>query len=87
VQLANHAFCDDGLFCNGAEACHAAVGCVAGAAPCAPDLLCDEAAQQCTVPPIPTVSQWGLVVLALLLVVGAKLRSRRWSAGAASMTY
>ena len=34
------------------------------------DDLCDE-------PPIPTVSQWGLIVLALLLAVGAKIRFGR----------
>ena len=37
--------CDDGLFCNGAEACDAGV-CQAGSDPCSP-LSCDEAADMC----------------------------------------
>lgn len=38
--------CDDGKFCNGAEACTDGV-CVAGMAACAADQACDEASQQC----------------------------------------
>jgi len=38
--------CDDGKFCNGAEACTGGV-CVAGMAACAADQACDEATQQC----------------------------------------
>jgi polyhydroxybutyrate depolymerase len=38
--------CDDGKFCNGAEACTDGV-CVAGMAACTADQACDEASQQC----------------------------------------
>ena len=72
VQLANHAFCDDGLFCNGQETCDLQAGCAAGIDPCAFGMDCDEATETCFVPPIPTISEWGLVILALLLVTGAK---------------
>lgn len=45
--------CDDGLFCNGLERCSPGAagagedGCVAGRAPCAGTLGCDEAEDQC----------------------------------------
>ncbi|MBN2361037.1 MAG: S8 family serine peptidase [Deltaproteobacteria bacterium] len=48
--------CDDGLFCNGAETCDPARGCVAGVAPCADDgdactdTVCDEDLDQCLYP-------------------------------------
>jgi len=38
--------CDDGVFCNGAEACEAGT-CVQGDLPCADDQLCREAREQC----------------------------------------
>jgi hypothetical protein len=37
VHVANHGACDDGAFCNGAEACVVGAGCVAGAPP-----VCDD---------------------------------------------
>jgi hypothetical protein len=46
------AACDDGLFCNGAESCHATAGCLAGAAPVVDDGVactvdsCDETADR-----------------------------------------
>jgi endonuclease I len=38
--------CDDGLFCNGAETCDAAAGCLGGASPC-PGQLCNEGLNAC----------------------------------------
>ncbi len=62
--------CDDGLFCNGIETCDLAGGCIAGDPPCPPSWVCDEDLNACIVPPFPTVSEWGLVVLTLLLLIG-----------------
>ncbi len=45
-HAANHAACDDGLFCNGAETCNVATGCQAGSDPC-PGQLCDEPTDTC----------------------------------------
>ena len=47
--------CNDGLFCNGAETCDAALGCRPGAAPCPADGVactvdCDEATDACYQP-------------------------------------
>lgn len=49
-NVPNNASCDDGLFCNGAETCHATLGCQAGADPCAPN-PCDEPTDSCILPP------------------------------------
>ena len=40
--------CNDGLYCNGAETCNPATGCVAGAAPCGPTAWCEESNHVCT---------------------------------------
>jgi hypothetical protein len=40
--------CDDGLFCNGPEACSAARACVSAVPPCLPCQTCDEASRSCT---------------------------------------
>ena len=40
------ASCDDGLFCNGAESCDIAVGCVVGSDPCG-QFFCDEMTDSC----------------------------------------
>ncbi|MBI4718026.1 MAG: hypothetical protein HY763_09500 [Planctomycetes bacterium] len=65
--------CDDDIFCNGRETTDPSTGeCVAGVPPCEADFLCDEEQDACLVI-TPTVSQWGLVVLALLLLAGAKV--------------
>jgi len=77
VHFSDQDACDDGLFCNGLETCDVQVGCLGGSAPCAPELFCDEASDACIVPPIPTVSQWGLVLLALALLSAGKVRSLR----------
>ena len=48
VNAANDVLCDDGLFCNGAEACDAALDCLSGSAPNIDDSIsctddsCDE---------------------------------------------
>jgi hypothetical protein len=38
---------------------------------------CDEATQQCASNPIPTISEWGLLVVAIVLLISAKLAFRR----------
>ncbi len=68
-----NAGCSDGLFCNGEEQCGTAGQCGPGEPPCLPDQICDENADVCRDGPIPTVSVWGLVVLTLLLLIGAKI--------------
>ncbi len=68
--------CDDGLFCNGHETCHAESGtCLPATDPCLPDLVCDESRGACVlaIPPIPTVSAWGLMIMTLALLSGAKI--------------
>lgn len=73
----NDAICDDGLWCNGVESCDAALDCQWGTEPCG-TTPCDEDNDQCepTVT-IPTVSQWGLIGLSLLLLIGAKVYFKR----------
>ena len=65
--------CDDGLFCSGVEICEANA-CGSGTPPCEIYEECDEATASCS-PRIPAVSTWGLAVLALILLIAAKLRS------------
>jgi len=66
--------CDDGLFCNGVEFCDPILGCQDGPDPCDPIReVCDEVNDVCKPAPIPTVSEWGMVALALLLLIGAKV--------------
>jgi hypothetical protein len=43
----DHASCDDGQFCNGAEQCDPEAGCVSGEDPCPIDFWCHEATQSC----------------------------------------
>lgn len=42
----NHGACNDGLFCNGTESCHATLGCQSGTDPCAPE-PCNEGSDTC----------------------------------------
>jgi hypothetical protein len=73
--------CDDGVFCNGAETCAPPGGCVGGTPPSCDDGVdctadsCDTATDACVNDDagcsIPTVSEWGLVVLTLMLLMGA----------------
>lgn len=51
----NHALCDNGLYCDGAETCHPTLGCQAGAPPCVDGVTCTtdtcaEATDTCTFP-------------------------------------
>lgn len=46
THVPSTAACDDGLFCNGAEACHATLGCRPGVDPCAGD-TCNESTDTC----------------------------------------
>ena len=70
----NDAQCDNGLFCDGEEFCDPALGCRLSPPPCSEDQRCDEDAHICEPGRIPTVSTWGLVILTLLILVGAKVR-------------
>ena len=64
----------DGLFCNGTEGCAEPNGCFAGTPPCNPSTeICDEATDTCAPAAIPTVSEWGLAIMSLLLLVGLKV--------------
>jgi hypothetical protein len=45
-NLPDDAFCDNGLFCDGAETCDVVLDCQAGSDPCAP-LACDEENDVC----------------------------------------
>jgi len=75
--------CDNGLACDGVEACTPSTGCVPGT-PVNCDDGIDCTADSCSDPSgtcvnddadcsIPTVSEWGLVVLTLMLLIGAKV--------------
>jgi hypothetical protein len=73
THVAVDAACDDGLWCNGFEFCSVQLGCQDGPDPCEADQVCDEVKDQCEPGTIPTVSTWGMVILALLLLTGAKV--------------
>jgi endonuclease/exonuclease/phosphatase family metal-dependent hydrolase len=49
LHTADHAACDDGLFCTGAEVCDVALDCQPGPAPCAGQ-ACSEATASCVAP-------------------------------------
>jgi hypothetical protein len=49
IYIPNDANCDDGLFCNGAETCHFALGCQLGEHPC-PGQFCDDETSICLSP-------------------------------------
>ena len=67
----NDVACDNGQWCDGIETCDAIAGCLQGLDPC-PSSLCDETTDTCAPEGIPTVSGWGTIILALLLVAGWK---------------
>ena len=65
---------DNGVFCDGVEVCDESSGvCVSPGNPCEDPLCCDVESDSCQLECIPTTSQWGLVIMALLLIVGSKL--------------
>ncbi|MEK6676527.1 MAG: hypothetical protein AABZ47_12855 [Planctomycetota bacterium] len=74
--------CDDGVFCNGCETSGQVAGvCQSGDPPCASGSDCGEIQGICV--GIPTVSEWGLVVMTLLLMTGGKIYfARRKTASA-----
>lgn len=80
VHTINHAQCDNGLYCDGQEQCDLTLGCLSGTPPCAPDLVCNEETDTCGRPTIPTVSDWGIVILALVLLIESKVRFRAFTA-------
>jgi hypothetical protein len=65
--------CDDGLFCNGAEICDPILGCLDQPDPCDATQTCYEDKDDCFDNTIPTVSEWGLVILTLLLLTSGKV--------------
>jgi len=74
--------CDDGLFCNGSEGCDPIDGCFDNEDPCDETQTCYEYKDHCYDNIIPTVSEWGLVILTLLLLTGAKVYFSRRQATA-----
>ena len=56
---------------------------MSGTNPCAPSEVCDEVEDECVAASIPAVSEWGLVVLALLLLAGGKVYFNRRRCAAA----
>ncbi len=77
AQCCDDAGCSDNLaFCDGTESCVAGV-CVSSGNPCDPSTpTCCEADDSCTAgmcDAIPTVSEWGMLMLTLLLLVGWKI--------------
>ena len=69
----NPLICDDGLFCNGAEICDPILGCLDQPDPCDETQICYEDKDDCFDNVIPTVSEWGLVILMLLLLASSKV--------------
>jgi hypothetical protein len=73
----------DEFFCNGVEICDPIRGVLDQADPCDPDTQeCYEEDDTCFDLVIPTVSEWGLVILTLLLLTGAKIYFSRRQATA-----
>ena len=70
---------DDGIFCNGVPVCDPEIGgCVSPGSPCSGGDVCCEDDDSCTLEGcdeviIPTVSQWGILVLTLLLLTIGKV--------------
>ncbi|MEK6675878.1 MAG: hypothetical protein AABZ47_09525, partial [Planctomycetota bacterium] len=58
IYNANHAACNDGLFCTGAETCQLGFGCVSSGNPCDGLALCDEPGDFCRCPS-PTIAAVG----------------------------
>jgi len=82
-HVANNTLCDDGLWCNGAETCSLTLGCQPGIPECTgPGQVCYEDKDACFDNIIPTVSEWGIVILTLLLLTGAKVYFSRRQATA-----
>jgi hypothetical protein len=74
----------DDLFCNGVETCDPVEGVQDNEDPCDDPgtQVCYEEDDECFDLVIPTVSEWGLVILALLLLTGAKIYFSRRQATA-----
>jgi hypothetical protein len=74
----------DDLFCNGIETCDPITGIVDNEDPCDDPgtQVCYEEKDECFDLIIPTVSEWGLVILTLLLLTGAKVYFSRRQATA-----
>lgn len=72
AECASDGNCADGLYCNGVEMCEGNV-CGPGQPPCGVNEVCEEDRDYCS-PRIPAVSHWGMIILGLAVLVGAKLR-------------
>ncbi len=73
MNTPNDAACDDGLFCNGLEVCDPDLDCVVGDDPCGLGLSCEEEADECVEIAVPAVSEWGLIIITLLLLAASKI--------------
>jgi hypothetical protein len=82
THTADASLCDNALFCDGVEICDLTLGCLDGADPCDATQTCYEYKDHCFDNIIPTVSEWGLVILTLLLLTGAKVYFSRRQATA-----
>jgi len=74
--------CDNGLFCKRGRILRCKRLSASGDPPCGLEETCYETNDSCGMTPIPTVSQWGLVVLAISLLIAGKIGYRRvpkWS--------
>ncbi len=65
--------CEDGLYCTATDTCVNNV-CTSIGGPCPPGQTCDEQNDTCVADPFPTVSAWGLIIMALLLLTGIKVK-------------
>ena len=69
--------CNDAMFCNGQETCDGEL-CQPGTAPCLSSEVCDEVRDICIPEPVPAVSEWGMLVMTLLLLgIGLVVFNRR----------
>ncbi len=72
VQCLIDVECDDGLFCSGTETCDQNT-CVEGTDPCQQNETCDEDNDQCITGEIPTLTEWGAVLMTLLLLTAGTI--------------
>jgi hypothetical protein len=82
-HVPSDASCNDGLYCNGEETCHATLGCQAGSDPCAGD-PCDETDDSCGGPEIwmaftANVTVPGVGTVANEDIAGYDLQAGTWS--------
>lgn len=69
--------CSDDIFCNGAEVCDLLAGCISGTPPCLAPEDCVEENDACLSEMIPSVSDWGMIAMLLLILTAGTLLMRR----------